>query len=165
MNTTTDNKPGMNTCQRCGHPIIIGKCKTQRGTMERLSCFCGDALDDWCLLTDNQKMTRAANSMIHFLEPDELERFSDAERIEKETEAEIQRLIDSASERKPLTDWRDARSPEEDEILAKFSPEWRDAIEQLHPEEMQRFAALHQQLGNAQHTQAELMRLAAERES
>jgi hypothetical protein len=49
--------------------------------------------------------------MIHLLEPDELQRFAEAERIEEKTEREIAEICKKVQARK-LTDWREASDPE-----------------------------------------------------
>jgi hypothetical protein len=40
-------------------------------------------------MNEQEKITRAMNSMIFYLDPEELEKFSELERIEKETSAEM----------------------------------------------------------------------------
>jgi len=67
--------------------------------------------------------------MVYYLEPAELERYAEAERIEAETTAEIAKLIKLAGGRKPLTDWSEATSPEESwrisrPVNARHSNEW-----------------------------------------
>jgi len=111
----------------------------------------------------DEKLIRIANSMIHFLEPEELERFSEAERIEQETKAEITKIIETARAREPLTDWRETMSPEWREIIAEFPENIRGVVGDMDSSELERYADLSEQCGKAQFVIVELLRIAAQR--
>ena len=151
-------------CEKCGREIIVGKMTVPgRGVLTKYSCFCGDQLDDWNLLSDDEKLVRCSNSMVHYLDEAELEKYAEFERIEQETQKEMAALVELARARKPLTDWQDAVNPEEERILVRLPHALREAVRQMEPQELGRYRDLCRQCGDAQLALADFMRIASER--
>jgi hypothetical protein len=158
-------------CQRCGHTIVVGRAKVGRGLAIKYSCLCQDIVGDplaeepepiekdWNTLTDVEKLIRVDNSMIHYLEPDELESWSTYEQIEKDTKAEIEALCSKVRDRKLIDYQEQEQDPEVEAILSQLRPEVRN----MYPEETDQYQALLRQCGEASMILAELMRIAAER--
>jgi hypothetical protein len=150
-------------CNRCGHAIVFGQYRTARALIVKRSCYCGDILGEPEPVTIEETLTRAKNSMVHYLDPDELERFATAEQSEKDAREEIAALCRQVLERK-LTDWEEKDDdPEALEILAKLGPEIREAASLMYPNELETLSELHRQLGAAQQALANLMAIAGTR--
>lgn len=101
--------------------------------------------------------------MIFYLDPEELEKFSELERIEKETSAEMATLIERALSRQPLTEWKDAISSEKEALINQLSADLREAYPKMEPDEIYRYSELSHQCGAAAVAISELMRLAADK--
>jgi hypothetical protein len=63
--------------------------------------------------------------------------------------------------RQPLTEWKDAISPEEEALINQLSADLREAYPKMEPAEIDRYSELSRQCGDAQVAISELMRLAA----
>jgi hypothetical protein len=96
------------------------------------------------------------NAIIHWLTPEELESFSEAERIAKEGEEELTALVRKVLARE-LPGWQDQLPPEHDKVA--FATAWK----LMRPEEVLQRKELGKPMGEAYRVLAQLQKVAEER--
>jgi hypothetical protein len=116
-------------------------------------------------LTEKEQdlLIRCANSMPVLLTSEELLRFAQAQESEQRLDQAEVALLANVRARK-LTDFQEEEDPEVQAILDHFSPEIRDAVQLMSPEEMDEYVQLNCQRRDAMQVQADLMKIAAGRQ-
>lgn len=121
-------------------------------------------------ITDDE-YNQACNAVIHYLDCDELERWSNAEQIEKAAKKDMEILCAKVRDRgRILTDNQKETvkdhplkdHPEFADYLARMARIWPE-FPNMYPEESERFAALCKKCGDAGMIMASLMEIVGQR--
>jgi hypothetical protein len=96
------------------------------------------------------------NAMIYWLTPEELESFSEAERISRQSEEELRALIRKVLARES-PGWQDQLAPDQDRVA--FATAW----ELMQPEEVLLRKEIGKRMGDASNILGNLQRIAEER--
>jgi hypothetical protein len=111
---------------------------------------------------NNEELVKAGNAMINYLEPEELDRYAEAEQKLAQAKDAKARMVEEAKARN-ISGWRDRADDEQREIVSQMPLEEQEAVWMMSPEELRKFDGLYGEMAEAYFTLSDLLRIAAQR--